>query len=800
MKKPGQHPLSYLNILLLCLGTGIFLASVQALPLLPLAAAGGFLLLLAAFLAFRDSAWAAFAGALLFFVLGAVRFAAADTLPPDDISHLAGQPLVLRGELREVISERPAPDGSGLLRRYVVAARQVETAAGTQPVSGALYVTERASASDASSTASRPRPGDTIIAEGTIRRLHGRQNPGAMDTVRQAKARGITARMTAARPGVRVTSSADGGLRRRLADVRDHYRQAMEAAMAKPDAAAVFAMLFGGYDGIRPELLASFTTTGIVHILSVSGSHITLLAAVMAAVTAALSLPRLVAAAATILAITGYVALAGFAAPPVRSGIMGILAYLAVSGAGERDARYLLSLTGLVMLLVSPLSLFDISFHLSFAATGGLLYLAPRLQVLDFWQGWPRLLRDSFAVTLAAQLSVLPILAWYFHIVSLSALLANLVVIPLVELVIVLGLAGGIAAAFVPLLGRLAFALDGLLLGLVYEMARLLAALPGSQLYLPTLPPAAAALYYALFALWLQPETFRAALQRFLLRHRRTVAGAAAVALLLPMAIFLRRPPEMTVHFIDVGQGDAALIVTPHGRAFMIDAGGSRDPAYDVGSRVDVPYLLHYGIRRLDYLFLTHAHEDHAGGAAGILRHLPVGQVITAGEGRTAYRTAWGFSAAEMDRTDIAEARAGTAIELDGVVIEILFAPAAEERHGNELSNVIRVRYGDISFLFTGDLVRDQETVLLTQADPASTVLKVAHHGSATSSSPDFLRAVRPRYAVISVGADNSFGHPAPETLSALRDAGAEIHRTDRQGAIRFTTDGRQVKVRPFAP
>ncbi|MGM9540671.1 ComEC/Rec2 family competence protein, partial [Anaerovibrio sp.] len=261
---------------------------------------------------------------------------------------------------------------------------------------------------------------------------------------------------------------------------------------------------------------------------------------------------------------------------------------------------------------------------------------------------------------------------------------------------------------------------------------------------------------------------------------------------------------RLQVHFIDVGQGDAALVITPHGHAFMIDAGGVREGGYDIGRMVDVPYLLHYGVRQLDYIFLTHAHDDHAAGVRGILGRLPVRAVLIGHEGADEYLKAFGRGESGRTASLLAPLQENTYLELDGVRIEILYSPESREvmqgsvaATGNEYSNLIRVSYGDASFLFTGDLVAAQEAELLRRGTPLqSTVLKVGHHGSRTSSSEKFLQAVKPRWAVISCGYGNSFGHPHREIVQRLSDVtGAEILRTDEKGAIVFRTDGKSMAV-----
>lgn len=248
-------------------------------------------------------------------------------------------------------------------------------------------------------------------------------------------------------------------------------------------------------------------------------------------------------------------------------------------------------------------------------------------------------------------------------------------------------------------------------------------------------------------------------------------------------------------------------MITPHGRAFMIDTGGIREGGYDIGRMVDVPYLWHYGIRELDYIFLTHAHDDHAAGVRGILAKIPVRAICIGHEGAADYLRTFGRGEAGKVEKLLVPLKEHESWELDGVKIEILYSPELArvqksqlQATGNEFSNLIRVSYGKASFLFTGDLVQAQEEqVLSSGVNVESTVLKVGHHGSRTSSSEAFLQGVKPRWAVISCGYNNSFGHPHKEILERISACTkAEILRTDKQGAIVFKTDGSKIRVEAF--
>lgn len=249
-----------------------------------------------------------------------------------------------------------------------------------------------------------------------------------------------------------------------------------------------------------------------------------------------------------------------------------------------------------------------------------------------------------------------------------------------------------------------------------------------------------------------------------------------------------------------MGQGDAALIITPHGHAFMVDTGGTRQGTYDIGARVDVPYLLHYGVRKLDFIMLTHAHDDHAGGVGGILGKIPVGAVMIGHEGQGAYLKTFGEANQTVKTEPMVTLKEGTEMTFDGVRIQVLYAPEENKTGGstgNEFSNLIRVSYGNHSFLFTGDLSIEHESILCSRGTALeSTVLKVGHHGSSTSSSENFLKAVKPQWSIISVGYGNSFGHPKKEILDRLESCtDGKVLRTDENGAVVFYSNGEKLRV-----
>ena len=781
----GQYQEGFLIGLLLAVAGGIFIA---ANDYIALTGAGLFFLPLLLFAATVSAlknfkyTWLLFLA--LFFLLGAVRYQSTAEIPATDVANFAGSDIRVTGTLTEPV--RITTNGRGETKaRYTVEVTEITQGTAAVKGTGGLYIYAQAPKDNIALA----QIGDKVTAKGKIRVPRGYKNPGQLDTNLLLKSQGISGSLSAGKRPVKIEPQEGHSFMRWIFSVRAHYLKSMQQVMPHEDAAAIFAMLFGGYEGINEELIDSFTVTGIVHILSVSGSHISLIAVVMAWLGLIFRLPSKLTAILVIGIIVIYSVLAGLVPPVIRSSIMGALSFTAIALGREKEAGRILIITGLIMLIISPLLLFHISFQLSFMATAGLLYLAPNLRKFLEHLSLNNAIAMNLAITIAATLATLPIIAWYFNALSLSALIANLLVVPIVELIIILGLAAGILA-LLPLVGSLIFMLDSLLLGIVFELTKILAAIPYSQLYMPSLNGMFSLAYYLILASF-------AAGKSFLAGKRDKICLLIAALAVFYVSYHFIKPPNMTMHFIDVGQGDAALAITPQGHAFLFDTGGTLDD-FAVGEKVVLPYLRHYGITRLDGIFLTHAHADHAAGTGSVLQKMPVKAVFTAAEGREEYAKVMGLSTANPLLNKLTTVKQGEVFSLDGLKIEVLFAPQ-NIKTGNEASNVYRVSYGKASFLITGDITADKEQEMLAGGvNAAATVLKAAHHGSDTSNSEKLLAAVRPDYGVFSVGKDNSFGHPKPKVVDRYQNHGINIYRTDRDGAIIFATDGEKISVSTY--
>lgn len=744
---------------------------------------------------------------LAWFAAGMLRLGWVNQVPTDSLLNRLGETVVIQGTVAEPPRVSTGLAGEWLVRYRVRvdSVKQVQGNTLPQSVQGGVSLTVRQEG---------PLPtgavGDSICVTGKLRALRAYQNPGQSDRRAALAAQGTVARLSVVPGSLRVSRHAESqSLLDRLSNWRDQLRQIMLQAMPSQDAALIMGMLFGGYDGIERQTVREFAATGIVHILSVSGAHIALLASTVFWLTTRLRLQQSWAAAIAATTMIGYGFLSGFSAPVIRSVVMGLICMTALALERRSSAKRALAMATLGMLMYQPYNLFDISFQLSVGCTAGLLYLQP---VLLGWlrTGLPEFIAQATAATLAAQLAVIPLLSWYFGTIPLISLAANLLVAPLLEAVILLGLlATGLAGGMGPL-AHVLFVGVSLLLGLGVELNRLLCRLPGGALLLPAIGVAGSSVYYAAL-LWgcgfgekwgLGPVSFWCQI-----KQRPYITAVAGLLLAAGLSWFTLRPGLLQVHFIDVGQGDATLIITPNRRAILVDTGGAlgAQDDFDVGERVVVPYLRHFGINRVDWLILTHNHQDHAGGAAAVAQFIGVQQAVVRLEEPVPMpilrlQQAMKFRAFHSP-DDLAE------IQLDGVRLQLLQSGDFSEKptggdadrkkstsaSENGQSTVVRLNYGRHQFLLTGDLEGESEKKLSQASQLVSTVLKVGHHGGRQSSRTEFLQRIAPQYAVISVGADNRFGHPAQETVQRIKELPSLLLRTDQNGAIIFHSDGRSM-------
>jgi competence protein ComEC len=597
--------------------------------------------------------------------------------------------------------------------------------------------------------------------------------------------------------------------------LRGRLGDALDGALPEPQAALARGLLLGQRADIPDDLNAAMNTTGTSHLVAISGYNVSLVAALIIA-TFSFLIGRRRAAVLALVAIAGYTALTGGSPTVVRAAIMGSLFVTATIVGRPTSALASILLAAAIMTGLDPRVIEDVSFQLSFAAIAGLVYLAPPLEAMlanalrtrgiEPDSGWlSATLLEASAVTVAAIVATLPIMALHFERVSLVALFTNLLLVPAFPVILASTALTAITGAVWQPLGDATAWLSWAMLTYLIEVARFFEALPIAAVDIPDVSTAHAAVaYLLLFALgwWLaryraappaQDTVGAASPDRVVLR----ASGLSPVLLLAAVATIagaiaywaVTDSPEdrLVVTVLDVGQGDALLIETPGGHRALVDGGPSGDALMrELGDE------LPFWERTIDLVALTHPHEDHLGGLVDALDRYEVRQVIAPPlTAETATYQAW---RARIDAQGVPYhgARPGDVIDLgDGATLRVLGPgpQTAEEDQMNDASLVLMMEWQDVSFLLTGDIEESSEAALLqANANVSATVLKVPHHGSATSSSAAFLDAVQPSVALVSAGAGNRFGHPSPEVLDRLSDA--HILRTDLHGAITLSTDG----------
>ena len=737
-------------------------------------------------------------------------------------------PLVPDGptEVMVMVTDAPSMSGSRLRFRGEVVANQSH-APGSVPAGTGLLV-YALPPPDLAAKRAPPhlRYGDTLRLSGSLEQP---EPIGDFDYAAWLEAQGI-AGVLWARQAETVATGGGHWPMAMLHQVRGRLAAALQRAMPAPESGLAQAFLLGIRSEIPRPVKDKFRTAGMSHLLAISGLHVGIVLALalgIGAATLGSGNPLVVfGAMATVWA---YAVVSGLDPPVVRAAIMGSLALVQVlTGRGMRGLTALTLAAG-IMICVDPNLLGSLSFQLSFTAMAGVMVGLPLITLVSGAIGalsrgssapasrWLQygltLLVASVIISTTTTLATIPLIALHFGEIPLMSVPATILAMPAMPLALVAAAATAVSGVVAPWLAQ---AFGVLAWAPVAWIIRVAEAMP------PVMAPydwvtswVAMAWYGGLMLLTLLMSSRRA--RRIASAWRRgprwrptgvvgLLAGLAPVVVLGAILLFgqlsaTRADDLLHVHVLDVGQGDAILLVTPQGRQVLVDGGPDpRAALLALGERLPP------GDRDLDAVVVTHLDSDHAGGLIGVLDRYDADIVM---QGPTSSASPmfpqWESVLDQRDHPTVS-IRAGHRIELDpGVVIEVLHPPPGKvpsriDANTNNLSVVMRVIYGEVSFLLTGDVEQDVERFLVeSQGDSLrSDVLKVAHHGSRSSTSATFLGAVDPESAVVSAGADNRYGHPHPDVVERLGSVvgDASLFITSRDGTVEYITDGAGLWVR----
>ena len=668
--------------------------------------------------------------------------------------------------------------------------------------------------------------GDRVSFSGRLRAVRSFANPGGFDYERFMAMQAVRVRVYARDGTLRAVPGEKPGVWRNALDrLRERLSGRMTLALKDfPQATVDFlkAVLLGDRNGLSASVREDFNRAGVGHVLAISGIHIGMVAAAAFAVARWLlgwipfmlrhAWTRKGAALAALVSVLGYGMLAGLTPSTQRAMLTAGVLMLGYWAGRRHDWLNTVALAALVILLIHPPALLSISFQLSFMAVLSILsglnicsagVLKPTSTI---WQRLARRTIGFLTVSIMAILGTLPLVLHYFNQASLAGVVVNLVVVPVVGLLVVpCGLAGILVAGWnAGAAGVLWYlsALGGELVRLTVAWA---AQWPWAVVRCFTPNGIEIGLYYLLAAV--------------LLFRKKMPKPKAAVALVL---VFISLDAVYWLHqrfggrslrvtVLDVGQGTANLIQFPGGFTMLVDGGGfSTNSGFDVGRNIVAPLLRREKIGSLDLVVLSHANSDHLNGLLFILENFKVKTVWSNGQGcpGAGYRQ-WQRRVANEKIEYLTMGQVPDRVALRGVRLEVL-APPPDFKHRsafepwrdlNNNSMVLRVSYGDVSFLFPGDIMAPAERDLIARSGAIrmrGTILVVPHHGSRSSSTAAFLEAVRPKEALISAGWDNRFGFPHVQVLRRFHEHGIRTWCTAQDGAIRIVTDGKTYRIQTF--
>ncbi|MGB8955764.1 MAG: DNA internalization-related competence protein ComEC/Rec2 [Tumebacillaceae bacterium] len=656
------------------------------------------------------------------------------------------------------------------------------------------------------------------------------RNPGAFDAETYYATKGIHYSLSLPGKSWRVIGHDDRGWQGRVfLPIRHHLLNVIDEQFALEHRAVVAGLLLGITDEIDPSVMDSFRTMGVVHILAVSGANIALLVFPLLSLLKWCRLSERKRFAVVIVFVILYGGITGGGPSVVRACTMTILYCIGRMAHREVDSLTSIAVAAWLTLVYDPAMLDDLGFQLTFLITLGLLLIPERLE--ELLRKFRRVVRSSgirhrqqltdetyqtdrtdnprfigflswmstpILLTLTAELISVPLLLTINPAFSPVSLLANLYLIPLLALLV-------------------PFAALTVLLGLIHQTVAYLPAF-GSRLLLDGLLHPM--LYLGEARWWLR--NYRASAEWWLWgyygwwllfvwkkRNRWKSWGIATLGVCLVGALVAGAmwPKDLRVTYLDVGQGDSALIEMPRGQVWLVDGGGIpgfTHSDFDIGEKVVVPALAASGVNTIDVLVMTHADEDHVRGLAAVVERFKVLRVVVSdmkGKDKPFYRNL--LQTVKDKGIPLTMAAAGQTWEPEtGVQIAFLNPPrrpyTGTRSDSNANSVVFSMNYGQRSFLFTADLEGDIESHVHLPA--RIDVLKVAHHGSGHSSTLPFLQKIHPEVAVISVGSQNRYGHPAGDTLKRLQTVGAKVWRTDEKGAVVCETDGETLNVSSWLP
>ena len=581
-------------------------------------------------------------------------------------------------------------------------------------------------------------------------------------------------------------------------------------------------VLIGYDDNLSEDIEESFRKSNLTHLLAVSGAHIAYIIVGIKFLFEIFKIPKKITNIITIVFLIFFMYITDFSSSVVRASIMGIILLISMILFRKNDIKTTICISILLMSIENPYKILDIGLLLSYFATIGIIYFSKLSKKskteLNLKEKIIEYIKEMILITVFANIFVIPIMIYNFNTVSLTFIISNVIAGILIGPITI----GGfilIVLSFISI--KITYILSmpyNLLLVLLIKSTNLTSLIPLSEILVPTPSIITVIIYYIILFLcmwyaffkkeysnrYLIKKIFKYILKTFELikKNYKLIIICITSFIILTMLILKLIPKDLKIYFIDVGQGDSTLIITPTKKKILIDSGGSETGSFDVGKNTLVPYLLDRKIISLDYICISHFDSDHCDGFKYLLNNIKVKNMILSKQYKTTDNFEEIMSIAMKKKINIIKVEAGNGLNIDKFVRFKIFSPEKTLTDDiNDNSIVMKLEYNSFSCLFTGDISKQIEQNLVRKygKELKSTVLKVAHHGSKTSSDELFIKLVNPKMTLIGVGKNNKFGHPNEEVIKVLESNNVEVYRTDKDGEISIFVDKKGIiKIEKF--
>lgn len=673
--------------------------------------------------------------------------------------------------------------------------------------------------------------GDYIRAKTILKRPHSFNNPGSFDYKKYLLSQGVHLRGSVSKPSNIIIVRKNRGkiFRMHIERYRSGLMKLISDNSPAPEDKILQALILGEKRLIPDDIVEKFNRTGITHILAISGLHIGIIATIFFFIirksmkSSEYLLLRFniakVSALFVVIPIIFYALISGLGISTIRATIMILFFLTALFLGRERDFLNTLAFAAFIILAVTPMSLFDVSFQLSFIAVAAILVITPVSGTLiPDWAGKgysgvtkPISIAILFIlVSISAIIGTAPLIAFYFNRISTISLLSNIMVIPIMGVIVLpIGIMVTVIAPLSNTVAAFMIKIASFFVGISLSIIDFLGSFSFASFSVttPTIPEIV--FYYLFFITGLMLiKKWKENKEGSMLSLKISLAVIILFFLADGFYVHLRNsdPDNLEITFIDVGQGSSSLIKVPGGKKILVDGGGFYGRGFDVGRYVVAPFLFHERIKNLDVVVLTHPDQDHLGGLVYILNHFNIGEVWSNGE-ESDSEIYQNFKRVIEEKNIPFKiiSRNTPEIKMGDVVINILNPPeplSHQIQNGsifdsNNNSIVMKISLHDRSILLTSDISEPAEKRLLEHGgNIKSSVILAPHHGAYLSGSEPFLKLVHPEFAVFSCGFENTFGFPDPDVLSRYKKIGITIFRTDLEGAVTVKTDGTGIEVK----